>query len=509
MQRSLKWVRVVLALLVFITITISFTYFGAGMPNWLLKTQFIPAFISIFTGGLLAFVLLLLLTLLFGRVYCSVLCPMGVFQDIVRRGANLFKSRKKRRTKFTKERRNLRFVICVIVFLPLLFGITTTLVYTDPYSNWGRISSQIIGGFIQWVNNLLSGIFPETIFYRPFVNMALGSFIFTICVFFIVLIMSALKGRLYCNTICPVGTLLGFMSKFSMFRVRIDKEKCIGCDICSKKCKSYCIDGKNKYIDDSRCVACFDCIGECKQGAISYRFAWKKREKISENAKELPRDSGRREAISIIGLFAATVAARGFSKEKVLAEGREIKGIVPPGGRGIMHLMENCTACYACIAACPNKIIKPATGEYKSAGIEGFMLPVISYKHHFCAYDCNECTKVCPNGALIPLPLEEKKLTQLGRVQFYPGRCIVRKDETSCGACDEHCPTKAITMRPLNNGLTFPSVNTDLCIGCGGCEYICPARPLAMIVQPNKVHGRAEPPKIEKQEKIEELDFGF
>ena len=507
MQKSLKWIRVALALIIFIAITLFFTYTKSIVPAWLLKTQFVPSVMALFAGGGVAFILLVLLTILFGRLYCSVLCPMGVFQDIVRRVANIFKKKKSRRTHFTKERKWLRIVVLVLILIPVFFGSVYLLTFTDPYSNWGRISSQLVGGSIQYVSNLLSSTFPSHIYYRPFANLALGSFIFTIVVFLIVLIMSALKGRLYCNTICPVGTILGYTSKFSMFKMSIDKEKCKGCDVCSKSCKSYCIDGKNKYIDDSRCVVCFDCIRECKQDAISFKFAWKKNKSSKEDGA--PVNQGRREAISAISLFAAAVATRAFTKEKAHKGEYEITGIVPPGGKGIMHLKKHCTACHACIAACPNKIIKPATGEYKAAGLSGFMLPVITYSHHFCAYDCNECAKVCPNGALIPLLLEEKKLTQIGKVRFYPGRCVVRTDGTACGACDEHCPTKAITMVPLKNGLTFPTVNTDICIGCGGCEYICPARPHAMVVQPSTIHAKAAPPPVDRQEKVSDLDFGF
>jgi Pyruvate/2-oxoacid:ferredoxin oxidoreductase delta subunit len=160
------------------------------------------------------------------------------------------------------------------------------------------------------------------------------------------------------------------------------------------------------------------------------------------------------------------------------------------------------------VEACPNRIISPAFGEYGAANL---MLPVIHYKKQFCGFNCNVCSSVCPNGALKPLTVEEKRKVQIGRVEFIAKNCIVFKHKTDCGACDEHCPTKAITMKEWKGrpGLYFPTVNPDMCIGCGGCEYVCPEMPKAMVIRPLSVHGEAIPPKEDKQEKVEISDFGF
>lgn len=145
-------------------------------------------------------------------------------------------------------------------------------------------------------------------------------------------------------------------------------------------------------------------------------------------------------------------------------------------------------------------------------GLDGVLLPVLNFDNHFCSYECNQCSIVCPSNAIMPITLEEKKLTQVGKVRFIPKRCIVFTDKTACGACEEHCPTKAITMVPYKNreGLYFPSVNRDYCIGCGGCEFICPAVPeKAMIVQGLDVHETAKKPLKEEQEELVIDSFGF
>jgi ferredoxin-type protein NapF len=183
-------------------------------------------------------------------------------------------------------------------------------------------------------------------------------------------------------------------------------------------------------------------------------------------------------------------------------------GITPPGAVSIERFKKNCTACYACVSACPSNIIKPAYTEY---GLDGLLLPVLNFSNHYCSYDCKVCTEVCPNDALLPLTLKDKQLTQIGQVRYTPKNCIVYTDGVDCGACDEHCPTKAITMIPFkNSSLYIPKVNYDLCIGCGACEHVCPARPdKAMVIHALEKHGIALLPEKEQQKKIDIDDFGF
>lgn len=243
----------------------------------------------------------------------------------------------------------------------------------------------------------------------------------------------------------------------------------------------------------------------CKRGAITYRF------QIGANDEkniEKKNTEERRRAIIALGLMGTAIAAKAINLKPLVASKPKVTGIAPPGAVSIEHLKKNCTACHACVAACPNNIIHPSTSEY---GLDGILLPVLGFKHHFCGYECNECSKVCPNDALKPITLEEKQLTQIGQVEFFLEKCIVHTDGTDCGACDEHCPTKAITMVPYGEtGLFIPAVNTNLCIGCGGCEYICPAIPdKAMIIRAMHVHGTADAPSLDKQEKIKVDDFGF
>lgn len=181
---------------------------------------------------------------------------------------------------------------------------------------------------------------------------------------------------------------------------------------------------------------------------------------------------------------------------------------LPPGAGSLKAFQKSCTACQLCVSQCPSRVLQSA---FFDNGLVGFMQPVLKYGvHHFCDYECRKCIEVCPTKALGSLSLAEKKLTRIGTVKLIIDKCIVLKNNKSCGACAEHCPTGALRMVPHKPGLTKPEiVNKDACIGCGGCESICPERKLAVYIKRLDIHERATTPKVVKKKKIKVEGFGF
>jgi ferredoxin len=503
MYKNLRRFRIAFAILFLTAITLVFADISGNAASLFkntIKLQFVPALFGALTGVAAVFLILILITLLFGRIYCSFLCPAGIFQDVVTFIANIFKSKKKRRYAYAKPHRILRYTIMTFVVAMLIAGSTTLLLKLDPYSNYGRIAENVFRPVITVANNAGASMFPTTFYHMNYQTFTFGSIIYALLVLAIITAMSAWRGRLFCNIVCPVGSLLGLISNYSIFRIIINKSKCTHCRLCELACKSQCIDSKNERVESSRCVQCHNCTALCKHDAIGLRYAY-----ASKTKQQV--DAGKRKAfITSAGILGTALIAKIFTP-KLRTSTQNAKAIAPPGAKSIDHLKRYCTACHACIAKCPSRVLRPAFDEY---GFDGFLLPVLDYKNGYCNYDCTECSNVCPNYALIPQNQDDKKKIQIGKANFIEQNCIVVLDGTDCGACDEHCPTKAVHMVSFRDGLLIPEVNTDLCVGCGGCEYICPGRPeKAIFVKGNEVHQTATLPTQQKQEEKTVTDFGF
>ena len=368
----------------------------------------------------------------------------------------------------------------------------------DRYSSYGRIASNLFAPVYQWGNNLLAYLAERAdsyAFYETEVWMkSLSTFIIAAITFIVLFILAWRGGRTYCNTICPVGTVLGFLSKYSLFKPVIDTTKCNGCGLCARNCKAACIDVKNHAIDGSRCVACMDCLDKCHRGAIGYRFAYgKKAEKAETPAPETAdRTAGRREFLAGSLLLAGSVLKAQVAKK---AEAIKMDGgladivdkkepvrqtpIVPPGARGLRHLQSHCTACQLCVSACPNEVLRP------SHSLDTFMQPYMSYERGYCRPECTRCSEVCPAGAILKIDKAEKSSIQIGHAVWVKDLCIPLTDKQECGNCARHCPVGAIQMVASDSGNPqspkIPVVNTERCIGCGACENLCPARPFSAI----------------------------
>lgn len=505
----LKKIRIPVAVLMFTVILFYFLDFVGVLPQAfpnLARIQFVPALLS---GTFIVFGLLLLLTFLFGRVYCSVICPLGILQDVVAWFA--CRINRKKRYSFSREKKWLRYLVLAGVVAAFLLGGTVVLSLLDPYSAFGRIAVNVFRPVYMGINNVGAAVFNYfdnySLYHTDIYVLSLFSLLAGIVTFGVVAYLAYRYGRTYCNTICPVGTVLGVISRRSLWRVRIDRDACVSCGLCERKCKSSCIDSKGKTVDGSRCVACYNCLTTCSKQALSYRPVWKK-----TGTKACATDAGKRQFMAALAVGALAVAPRKtWAKGIAAIEGNKTyekqHPLSPPGAVSAEHLLRHCTACHLCVAKCPSKVLKPAFMDY---GVGGMMQPKMDFEHGFCNFDCTVCTEVCPNGALLKLTKQEKHTLQVGRVVFVEENCIVYSQGTSCGACSEHCPTQAVSMQPYKNGLTIPVVHPDICVGCGGCEYVCPVRPFrAIYIEGNPVHQQAVPFKEAEKKEIELDGFGF
>lgn len=490
-------IRITLALIFWALITAMFLDFTGslhGWLSWMAKIQFMPAVLALNVAVVVG---LIVITLLLGRVYCSVICPLGVFQDIV---SNLSSRRKGKKKRFKHRKANnlLRYSVLTLFFIVLAIGLTAIASLIAPYSAYGRMIQNLGQPVALWLNNLLAPVAEHydsySIYTRDIWIRSLPVFIVAALTFVAITVIAWRGGRTYCNTICPVGTILGLLSRHSLLRPVIDTSKCINCGSCARRCKSSCIDAKNHTIDLSRCVVCLDCVDDCKKGAIRFTTVRSIRPlHSSEDQKKT--DNGRRSFI-IAGAMATATSVAVKAQKTVdggLAEildkkpPRRATRLVPAGAVSLRKFTRHCTACQLCVSQCPNGVLRPSTG------LDNFMQPKMEFDRGYCRPECHACSDVCPAGAIKPISWEEKSFTQIGHAVWVAKNCVVLTDDVDCGNCARHCLVGAIKMVPSDpsnpDSRKIPAVDETRCIGCGACENLCPARPFSAIyVEGHEVH---------------------
>lgn len=504
---ALKESRIAASLVLFIGMCLMLTCaegYVAERCGFVTRIQIFPLALA---GAFSTLAVWIGVTILFGRIYCSSVCPMGVLQDFFAHFARLTRRMKQRRAyRFEPARNKTRYAILSVVALCTVLGIAVVPSLLDPYSAFGRIGSEMLLPVVQWVKG-------EPVMVASWVAFGIAA-----ATLVAVGWVSALRGRLICNTVCPVGASLSLFSRYSLFHFDIDTDLCVSCGKCGRVCKSQAINMKDHVVDGSRCVTCFNCIIVCGENAIRYTT---RRKKLSvplmqavnsgaaaatpavtgtpsapdrstttptapraEASEPVKIDRRKFLATGLIVAAAPALHAVADKAKRIQAMEREQKPlkpsryVAPPGRRNMAEFLAKCTGCGLCVARCPGKVLKPSTNEF---GFIHALHPVMKFDHAYCRYNCTRCTEVCPTGALRPLTEEEKHIFIIGHAAVEPANCI------GCGLCKERCPRRAITMKARLSSQPGPSillasVDTSLCIGCGACEYICPATPYKAIV---------------------------
>jgi ferredoxin len=498
---GLKKGRVVVSVAFLALTALAFLDLGHRLPpfatNAIVYLQMVPSLLSFVYGaslGALGWLIVVMLTAVLGRVYCSTICPLGTVQDLMG-----FTTARRRRFHFRPAGR-LRYAIAAVTILLFVAGSGLLLNLLDPFSLFGRIMADLARPVAITANNVLAALLEQSGNYalprKQWTSLpALAVGVAATTLFFIGW-LAARQGRLYCNTVCPVGAVLGLVARISWIGVWIDPAKCTRCGRCERVCKAECIDLESLRVDASRCVACCNCLAICPAEATTLGNRWR-------GVPLTPDDPGRRNFLAHSGLtllgLTGLVETNGTilpSRPTTVPE-RVTGPVSPPGSVSIERFTSICTACHLCVTVCPSRVLSPAILEF---GPSGLLQPRLNFRLSYCNYECTLCTQICPTGAILPLAPADKKRIQLGVARFIKENCIVFTDNLNCGACSEHCPTKAVRMvpypNPLQRPLVIPEVTPDYCVGCGACEFACPTKPFkAICVDGSPVHGRSKPPE--------------
>lgn len=488
--------RIVAALVVLLVFGYGFVNLSNREPlGWehvVERLQFVPALLGTLrgaAGALLVLAGLVLITLIFGRVYCSFLCPLGIMQDIVirlRMGVDRLLGRRAKVGRYSPPVPYVRYIVLALVLLTMLVGATMLLLtWLDPYTIAARFAAGVLNPLVAQGADMLPGVdAPAPAWGRyGWMLLAVSGFVL------VPLLMAWWRGRLYCNTICPVGALLGLLARRPLLRLSIPISGCVRCGNCMRACKSHCIDIKNKQVDTSRCVNCYDCVSACRFG-LRPRFTnpfrspaapAPKKEKPAAPKPAPAADASRRAFMGTVACGVPALLATGcaevageVSTDPAKLGNNEARAATPPGSGHVRRFLDRCTGCGLCISACPTRVLQPSSTQH---GFFGVMKPYMDFTKGFCNFDCNICSNVCPEGALLPMTLAEKKQTQIALAAFDRDYCIVQQDRTECGACTEHCPTKALFTKEEK----FPSCDREKCYVCHACVQVCPRKAISIV----------------------------
>ena len=522
----LRKIRITLAAICFVAITLLFLDFTGTLHlwfGWLAKIQFLPAVLAL---NFVVIAILLVLTLLFGRIYCSVICPLGIFQDCV---SNLSSRRKGKKARFSysKEIKWLRYGVLVLFVIALVAGLNALVALLAPYSAYGRMVQSLLAPVWQWGNNLLAWIAERQDSYafatKDVWLKSLPTLIVAAVTFVVVVVLAWRNGRTYCNTICPVGTTLSFFSRFAMFRPVIDKSKCKSCHACERKCKAACIDVDNHKIDYSRCVDCFDCIDSCRLGALKYRFAWGRGVGSGSTGAKTPQNApvgskmtsdesknGQNRSSAAPTPVAEPVVRQGSPTAEVTDNGKGVSTIdatspvaepVEATDKGRRAFLVGGAAVIggSLLSSIPMRAEEEEIKDKKRDGGFAEVLPKKApnrktpvtpfgsesvekfYKH--CTA-CQLCVTVCPNNVLRPSSRLEHLMQP--EMSFEKGYC-----RPECVKCSEVCPAGAILKITPEEKTEWKvgtaGVDYDLCVvnrdgvSCGNCAHHCPVGAIRMV----------------------------
>ena len=504
-MRRIRWLRYGRVLLAMLTMLMFMALIchGATAGEYWFKAQFGPAAArgwQLFSlAALVVPLLVLVLTLLFGRVYCSVLCPLGILQELIG-----WFGRRHGRAPGNHPR--LRYGVALVTMMLLLCGWHLGLRFLDPASRFGGMTATLIAPLYTAIYNR---IFPDDmLIVRPLALPTL--FAFGVLPLLLLTVLVLWCRRWFCTTLCPVGTILGLVARHTPLPLRLT-DACVTCGQCQKVCPAGCIDLARGSIDNERCLRCLKCLAACRFDAVAWGRPSAKSPVVapapgatilaaapastagaaSAGDSALPQAQFTRRDVLVGAAGVSVAACAGAALLRpggVMRLNAGVGAIYPPGAGSAARFAALCTGCQLCVQNCRGNVLR-AAGDGRPGLVH------LVFDRGMCEFTCMRCITICPTGALLPMTLKAKQRCRLGMAHFDPSICIAVQDGVDCGACAEHCPTGALQMKDDGPGRRIPSLNPDLCIGCGSCEYPCPVRPVrAMRVEPVAIQVEADDP---------------
>lgn len=460
-------------------------------PLVMISTMLSTGYVYRFLGwGLLV----LAITLLFGRVFCNWICPYGTLHQFIGWLFNVRKATDRIDSNRYKPVYFLKYAILTVMLIMAAFG-ALQIGLLDPiclmYRSFTTVFAPLVDGGIDRASLVANGLHMDTLWldslkFKPGVQSRIfvGSFWIALMIFTL-LALNLYIPRFFCRVLCPLGALLGVFSRHAVFRINRDVHKCTDCNLCLTRCEGAA--DPHSILRQSECFSCMNCIDDCPEDALSFSAI-----KLDTKQVKHEPDVSRRKWVfaGVAGVLAVPfLRAHGTNTDEHFAP----ELMRPPGSVEESDFLSKCIKCDQCINACPTNVLQPAT--FREGGFESLWTPVMNFEIGHCQLKCTLCSEVCPTGAIRKITVEEKLgkggyeaqgPIRLGTAFFDVGRCLPHAMEIPCVVCEEVCPTspKAIQTKDVEVKdvygnivvLNKPFMVPDLCIGCGICENECPVK---------------------------------